>query len=122
MVTMATTYTTQLHHFELDLSAACYPNSISGRLNDVVPVLKTSTGKEDPSFLLKSASPLSRPFSMLSRNEGTGSAARGPCICMATPSTRHHGLPKPDKQTHKLCIGTHVGQETGTRFIRLWPR
>ncbi|KAG8167222.1 hypothetical protein KVR01_002911 [Diaporthe batatas] len=34
---------TQLHHFELDLSAACYPNSISGRLNDVVPVLKTST-------------------------------------------------------------------------------
>lgn len=40
-MTMATY--TQLHHFELDLSAACYPNSISGRLNDVVPVLKTST-------------------------------------------------------------------------------
>lgn len=46
MVNMATY--TQLHHFELDLSAACYPNSISGRLNDVVPVLKTSTGKDYP--------------------------------------------------------------------------
>lgn len=45
-MTMATY--TQLHHFELDLSAACYPNSISGRLNDVVPVLKTSTGKDRP--------------------------------------------------------------------------
>lgn len=67
MVTMATTYTTQLHHFELDLSAACYPNSISGRLNDVVPVLKTSTGKEDPLLLFQPPSPLSRPFSMLSR-------------------------------------------------------
>lgn len=55
MVTMATY--TQLHHFELDLSAACYPNSISGRLNDVVPVLKTSTGKEDP---YSSPSPLPR--------------------------------------------------------------
>lgn len=57
---------TQLHHFELDLSAACYPNSISGRLNDVVPVLKTSTGKEYPQFL-SSPLPHCRSLSLLSR-------------------------------------------------------
>lgn len=42
---MATgTYTT---HIELDLNAACPlgPNSIADRINDVVPGLKTSTGK-----------------------------------------------------------------------------
>lgn len=42
---MATgTYTT---HIELDLNAACPlgPNSITDRINDVVPGLKTSTGK-----------------------------------------------------------------------------
>lgn len=64
MVNMATY--TQLHHFELDLSAACYPNSISGRLNDVVPVLKTSTGKEDP-YSLSSPLPHCPILFLLSR-------------------------------------------------------
>lgn len=83
MDTMATTYTTQLHHFELDLSAACYPNSISGRLNDVVPVLKTSTGKEDQCFYSSPLPHCPSPFPccrVLSCCEGTGSTARGLCI------------------------------------------
>lgn len=41
-----TTYTTTCTHIELDLSA-CHlgSNSIADRINDVVPGLKTSTGK-----------------------------------------------------------------------------
>lgn len=96
MVNMAT-YTTQLHHFELDLSAACYPNSISGRLNDVVPVLKTSTGKQDrPLFLFLSTLPHCPAPCLLSRApmlRGHWLCSTWAFHCVATPSTRHHSLP-----------------------------
>lgn len=47
MATATGTYTYTTTHIELDLSNVCQlaPNSIADRINDVVPGLKTSTGK-----------------------------------------------------------------------------
>lgn len=97
MVTMATY--TQLHHFELDLSAACYPNSISGRFNDVVPVLKTSTGKGH-SYSFSSPIPhWSNFFSAVACSHAIRVLAlqHVETTLHGNPrSRRHHGLPKSD--------------------------
>lgn len=71
-----TTYT----HIELDLSAACPlgPISITDRINDVVPGLKTSTGKlnSQPSHTL-----FSRALSVV------GSVARFDCLDGVVPKS-----------------------------------